>query len=184
MQWFRMYSEILQDPKVQRLPGALFKHWVNLLALANIGEPRGALPALEDIAFALRVKPVEAEAILAKLVERGLLDQGEDGQISAHNWSKRQRDSDDSSPRVQRHREKKRTKEADNDGALASDCNVTGAVTQAAPEAEADTDSDTDLAAADARAREDDQAPDAAALKQVERQFCVMAGRTLSLIHI
>ena len=31
--WFRFYNEALDDPKVQKLPPALFKSWVNLLCL-------------------------------------------------------------------------------------------------------------------------------------------------------
>ena len=33
--WFRMYEEILDDPKVQKLPDDLFKAWVNVLALSS-----------------------------------------------------------------------------------------------------------------------------------------------------
>jgi len=32
-QWFRMYAEVLDDPKVQRLSGDEFKAWVNILCL-------------------------------------------------------------------------------------------------------------------------------------------------------
>ena len=32
--WFRMYAEVVDDPKVQRLSPALFRAWVNVLCLA------------------------------------------------------------------------------------------------------------------------------------------------------
>lgn len=106
MKWFRFYTEVLHDPKVQRLPAALFKSWVNLLCIANKDRDRGMLPSVEDIAFALRVKPCEAEKILYQLKERGLLDRAQDGTLSPHNWTERQRNSDDGATRQQRYREK------------------------------------------------------------------------------
>lgn len=51
--WFRFYDEALDDPKVQRLPGEDFKAWVNMLALAS--KHGGQLPAIGDMAFALRM---------------------------------------------------------------------------------------------------------------------------------
>jgi hypothetical protein len=104
MKWFRMYSDALHNPKVQKLHPATFKHWVNLLCLASENEPRGVLPNVEEIAFTLRVKPVEAQGIVEKLTRAGLLDMSPDGRLSVHNWTKRQRDSDDGTTRKQRQR--------------------------------------------------------------------------------
>jgi hypothetical protein len=67
MKWFRLYSSVLHDPKVQRLTPALFKHWVNLLCLASEQDDRGMLPSLDDIAFALRIKPSEATQVMTQL---------------------------------------------------------------------------------------------------------------------
>jgi len=88
--WFRMYSDVLDDPKVQRLPGDLFKVWVNLLCLASRND--GVLPPLEDIAFALRMSQDVTVTVTADLVTRGLLDEC-DG-LSPHNWAERQFKSD------------------------------------------------------------------------------------------
>ena len=106
MKWFRMYSEVLHDPKVQRLTPAMFKHWVNLLCLANDSTPRGVLPSTDDIAFALRIKPTEAARIVADLVKLQLLELTPDGRAIPHNWTERQRNSDDVAARVARHRAK------------------------------------------------------------------------------
>src|SRR5690242_16437092 len=106
MKWFRMYSEVLHDPKVQRLSPAMFKHWVNLLCLANDSTPRGVLPSIEDIAFALRIKPTEAGRIVGELVKLQLLELTPDGRAIPHNWTERQRNSDDVAARVARHRAK------------------------------------------------------------------------------
>jgi hypothetical protein len=105
MRWFRFYSEALDDPKVQRLPGDLFKAWVNLLCLANDGTPRGTLPSIEDIGFRLRLSPAKTRAIIDKLVDHGLLDEV-DGNVTPHNWNDRQAKSDNVAERVQKHRAK------------------------------------------------------------------------------
>lgn len=102
MEWFRLYDCVLDDPKVQRLPPPLFKHWINLLCLANQSTPRGTLPAVPDIAFRLRIGEDQAHDVIAQLNAAGLLDQGET--LEPHNWPNRQKRSDDSAPRVAKHR--------------------------------------------------------------------------------
>jgi hypothetical protein len=103
MNWFRFYHDALDDPKVQRLDPPLFKAWVNLLCLASKSDDRGNLPPVEDIAFALRLSASEALAIVDELVRRDLVDGGYDD-LSIHNWSGRQRASDDVTARVRKHR--------------------------------------------------------------------------------
>jgi hypothetical protein len=109
MQWFRFYSEALDDPKVQRLPGDLFKAWVNLLCLANEQEERGTLPLLDDIAFRLRLDHQKAEDALTGLRRAGLLEHNADtDEYRIHAWDKRQYASDISTDRVRKFREKQR----------------------------------------------------------------------------
>lgn len=110
MQWFRFYSEALDDPKVQRLPGDLFKAWVNLLCLANEQAERGTLPSLDDIAFRLRLDYQKAEDALLGLKRAGLLelDQETDSYV-IHAWAKRQPPSDiDSTATERKRRERER----------------------------------------------------------------------------
>lgn len=102
-QWFRMYAEVLDDPKAQRLDPALFKGWVNILCLA--AKKDGALPAISDIAFALRTSEAEAADLLGKLTDAGLLDETETG-AAPHNWNGRQFKSDVSTDRVKRFRKR------------------------------------------------------------------------------
>jgi hypothetical protein len=104
VKWFRFYDEALDDPKVQNLGAAQFKHWVNLLCLASKQDDRGAIPDVRTVAFRLRLKPGEAAVTLSRLAEAGLLDAGEDGSYRVHSWAKRQPRSDDVAPRVARHR--------------------------------------------------------------------------------
>ena len=103
--WFRMYSEVLHDPKIQTLSPTDFKHWVNLLCLGSESEPRGSLPADTGVAFALRITPYKASQLLCQFHERGLIDI-EDGCYLIHGWNKRQFASDDVTTRVERFRKK------------------------------------------------------------------------------
>lgn len=105
LQWFRFYADALHDPKVQRLPGPLFKAWVNCLCLAARGG--GVLPSVSDVAFALRVTDGEADAVIGELRAAGLLDDGPGG-LSPHNWAGRQYQSDSSAERMRRYRARRR----------------------------------------------------------------------------
>ncbi len=107
MKWFRFYSEVLHDSKVQTLHPELFRAWVNLLCLANEGTERGRLPELKQIAFALRVKEDKAAQIVGQLTACGLIDADEQGGNRPHNWDRRQRDSDNVNTRVREYRKRK-----------------------------------------------------------------------------
>lgn len=112
--WFRFYDDAMNDPKVQRLPGEKFKAWINLLCLAS--KNGGVLPALDDIAFALRVTRDEITLTLDEFCANGLLDPVEvrDAPMSyePHNWGERQYISDSKDPtsaeRSKRYRDRKR----------------------------------------------------------------------------
>lgn len=91
--WFRFYSEVLESRKVQRLKPPLFKHWVNLMALANIGTPRGSLPSIEDIGYRLRLSDEQAQMAIEELVALRLID-SVDGGFVMHDWTEWQKDRD------------------------------------------------------------------------------------------
>jgi hypothetical protein len=103
MKWFRFYSETLEDPKVQRLPIALRWRWVEILCLANRGNPRGRLPDLAGTAYALRMNTQRTQNVLDAFMQRTLLEQRADG-LYPHNWEARQPSSDNVAERVKRHR--------------------------------------------------------------------------------
>jgi len=109
--WFRFYDEALDEPKVQRLPAALFKYWINVLCLANRGTPRGALPPTEDVAFALRIDDDTAAKLLTELQRRELLED-QDGTLWPHHWGERQFKSDSSTARSTAWRRAKREQES------------------------------------------------------------------------
>lgn len=104
MNWLRLYDTILDDPKVQQLPHAVFRSWINLLCLASQSEPRGTLPNIGAIAFRLRISESLAKGHVKTLVTVGLLDETSDGCYEPHNWTGRQRVTDDVAQRVRKHR--------------------------------------------------------------------------------
>jgi len=105
MQWFRFYHEALDDPKVQRLPGDLFKAWVNILCIASQQPERGTLPTVEDIAFRLRIDYQKAEDALLGLKRAGLLEVNpETDNYVIHAWDDRQPLSDADSTATERKR--------------------------------------------------------------------------------
>jgi hypothetical protein len=125
--WFRLYDEVVEDPKVQRLSPELFKTWVNLLCLAS--KNKGILPCSADVAFTLRISEKEASNRLDRLLDAGLLDEEFEG-LKPHGWDKRQFVSDISTDRVRRFRERSR--------------NVSEALHETPPYTDTDTDTDTE----------------------------------------
>lgn len=104
--WFRVYSEVLNDPKVQKLPDYLFKIWINILCIACNND--GTLPKQDECSFALRLPLHETNEAFQELKKHGLLVT--DGEtFHPHNWEKRQYKSDNSTERVKRHRNAKKT---------------------------------------------------------------------------
>ncbi|WLB14805.1 hypothetical protein QIH87_50205 (plasmid) [Bradyrhizobium elkanii] len=103
--WFRLYNTLVDDPKVQQLPDSLFKALINLWCVASQND--GVLPSNGDIAYKLRIKTEKAAEYVTKLVRAGLID-NVDGTFVPHNWDGRQFQSDSSTERVKRHRNKKR----------------------------------------------------------------------------
>ena len=106
MRWFRLYDEVLDDPKVQQLSPPLFKIWINLLCLAS--RHGGAFPSIQHVAFALRLSESETEIAFHELKERGLIDVSRSGR-KPHGWEKRQYKSDTSTERVKRFRKRSET---------------------------------------------------------------------------
>jgi len=111
MKWFRLYSEVLHDHKVQSLDGDTFKAWVNLLCLASQND--GHLPSVDSICFNLRMDKHGVETLLERLLNATLIDKVSGGssgyRYAPHNWNKRQYKSDTSTERVKRFRERSET---------------------------------------------------------------------------
>ena len=134
--WFRLYAEVLNDPKVQKLAPEDFRSWVNLLCLAC--ENDGKIPSVSDVSFALRMSEDGVLTLLERLSSGTLIDRmsgGPDGwHYAPHCWAKRQYKSDTSTERVKRFRERSAT------------------VSETPPEADTDTEQNTPTSVGVARA--------------------------------
>lgn len=106
MRWFRLYTEMLDDEKVQMLTPELFRTWINLLCVA--ASKGGVLPTVDKLAFKLRVSPTDMQNRIEDLVLAGLIDVRPDKTFEPHNWQQRQWKSDDSADRVRKHRHAKK----------------------------------------------------------------------------
>lgn len=108
--WLRLYTEILNDPKVQRLPDSLFRAYINFLCIAKEYSDDGALPPKKDIAFFLRCPQKTVEKLCDGLQKNELLDADGDTFI-IHGWNNRQYESDnDPTANIRKRRQRERNK--------------------------------------------------------------------------
>jgi hypothetical protein len=126
--WWRAYDEAVDDPKLCLLTDRQHRAWFNLCCITS--QNGGVLPSIDAIAFKLRMTPLKAKAIVSELQSAGLIDDDGNGDLSPHNWGGRQFQSDGSTDRVKRFRERKR--------------NVSPAVSETPPDTEADTEQKDD----------------------------------------
>jgi len=107
--WFRVHadgpSSITRNRKLQTLPPPLFKWLVNFWAFACRND--GCLPPVEDIAWEFRVSVPSVSKVVQELVTKGFLEQV-DGVFVIHDWSDHQFETDHSTERVRKFRERKR----------------------------------------------------------------------------
>jgi hypothetical protein len=120
--WFRVYDDVINDPKLLKLPEASRWYWIAMLCAAS--KNAGRIPPLADLSLHLRVAPAKATALLFELQKAGLIDKTETG-FEPHNWSGRQYKSDVSTDRVKRFRKQQR--------------NVSPDVSETPPETETET---------------------------------------------
>lgn len=105
MNWLRLYTTVLDNPKLQKLSGDHFKIVVNLWCLASIYN--GVLPHISDVAFRLRCTEEVAADLIDELIEKRILDRTPDG-VVPHDWSEHQYISDTSATRVSKYRQRTR----------------------------------------------------------------------------
>lgn len=114
MPWFRLYSETVSDPKIQTLDLCTKWIWVTSLCVASASEERGALRfgdvtvTFQELSQVAGVTSQEGEVSVQKLLERGMLNLGDDGVLRVTNWDKRQYPSDSSAERTRKYRENKK----------------------------------------------------------------------------
>lgn len=106
MQWFRLYSRIIDDPKLKLLAFEDRWHFVALCCLKSNGlldEPDSDFRT-RQIAVALGVQVRELDEIARRLREVQLVDE----LLNPNSWSHLQYQSDTSTTRVKKYREKQR----------------------------------------------------------------------------
>lgn len=131
--WFRMYSDIIDDPKVESLTHAQRWIWVTVLCLASRSPVRGYLLLSKErsgersfdvpgngsgtesqhLPVPIRIIAKKAEATLAEAEEALLLfeslemmDRDSDGLWHVSHWEQRQFKSDDVTARTRKYKEK------------------------------------------------------------------------------
>jgi hypothetical protein len=106
--WFRLYDDLLNDPKVQKLPPVAFKTLINLWCIAS--KNNGIIPE-DGLAYALRMRPGCVKELINLYIGLTLLEREGDALVP-HGWQKRQQSS---AERTRAYRERKRHKERHSD---------------------------------------------------------------------
>ena len=112
MHFARLHHDLLDSPKIGRLPMEAVGFWALCLAHAGRRNPRGTLPAdLDALAFAIHRPAEEVERLMKMLVAARLVDVTDDG-YAMHDWERHQ-PTDSSAERTRRYREAKKQKAED-----------------------------------------------------------------------
>lgn len=101
--WFRLYTEFASDPKVQLLDETLQRRFVMLLCLAGAGVTPTS--DVSEVDFVLRIGVSECERTRSIFVSKGLIDE----HWFPKKWTKRQFESDSSTGRVKRFRQRQKS---------------------------------------------------------------------------
>lgn len=102
-QWIKLYIEILDDPKMGRMPDWLFRRAIELFLLAGRNGNDGVLPPVEDMAWILRLDETKLREALHCLEEVGVVHEAEPDVWVVTHFAERQ-DADSPAERVANHR--------------------------------------------------------------------------------
>jgi hypothetical protein len=138
--WIKLYHEILDDPKMGRLPDALFRRTIKLFLIAGDFNRGGELPPLADMAWRLRADEPALYAQMEDLEALNILSRDADGGWRVVHFRERQ-EAAPIAERVRRHREAARNEEY----TPSETCNAD--VTDRYTDTDADEESEKDLGA-------------------------------------
>ena len=110
--WIKLWTEIVNDPKMGRLSDRQFRTCINLFAIAGIIDRDGELPSQSDIAWQMRVASADLGDDLAALSEVGIIE-NRNGVLVVRKWQQRNSQAPSSAPprvlqRVHEYRERQR----------------------------------------------------------------------------
>ena len=104
MRWFRLWSELIDDPKICKMDEKTFRIFILLMCLAAEREQNGIIDLSEkDVAWRLRISQNILTRARQKLESLSILGSN-NGNMVFLNWEKRQFRSDCSTERVKRFR--------------------------------------------------------------------------------
>ena len=111
--WLKLYYEMLDDPKVARLPDSSYRRFIECLLLAGETDSGGLLPAIEDMSWRLRLSETALSQDMSRLAMAGIVelrehDQGERWFVTK--FADRQA-AVSGAERVKRHRERNKKRE-------------------------------------------------------------------------
>ena len=134
--WFKLYDEILNDPKMGKMSDRLYRRSIEMMAFANQHNQDGKLPPIDDMAWILRCDETELQQEMSDLASdkyRILTREGDDWIVT--NFSSRQeRVSDAERQRRKRERDRQEEYYGHENETISDDCSN-----------EAVTDRDTEL---------------------------------------
>ena len=108
--WIKLYSEILDDPKMGTLPDHLYRRVIEIFLMAGDNQNDGYLPKMIDMAWRLRVTEAELQVDLEAIHELTNIIQPVDGRWLVTNFAKRQ-DAASNAERIARYRNAKHKQE-------------------------------------------------------------------------
>lgn len=109
MKWFRLYSELIDDPKQAKMKDKTFRVFILLMCLANELDLDGEINlTTREISWRLRILEKNIAKTISELILLDVLLKTQRG-YSFKNWAKRNFRSDNVSSRVRKFREKSET---------------------------------------------------------------------------
>jgi hypothetical protein len=82
--WVKLYTEIINDPKMATLPDRLWRRIVELFAIAGDFRQDGRIPETRQLAWILRMNPDDLELDLQQIASIGIIDKTIDGWMVTH----------------------------------------------------------------------------------------------------
>jgi uncharacterized protein YdbL (DUF1318 family) len=109
MPWIKLYTEILDDPKMGRMNDHLYRRTIEMFLIAGKILAGGYLPSVDEIAWMLRRSEDEIRADLEELQTLGIVEEDADGLWMVVKFADRQ-DADTNAERQARYRERQTKK--------------------------------------------------------------------------